>query len=285
MYHQLRSILCYTLITFSPISLAGSSHSSTLSEKIDSCGKLLEEIRKSDCGNHIVDIFDDGYISAGAAGYTLSATPRFDNAAAQFSSGLFVTPNISINTRLNYFPNTDLGWDFSVGWEQAHALTQTVHRSQGSTSRDLGTFAIANTFSSEVSIFYAYGTRDATPHRYALFGVGFGVGYADVVGKAYFTEDLDSSEAACIQAGEDLVDGIAGAEANVKASCSLKSFRRFGLGVSGKVNLDVRWDNFYLTIDSKIINLSSGRSLSLGSSGMELSPNISAITLSYLYNL
>lgn len=256
----------------------------TIEEQILSCSELLEQIRISDCGSHIANFFANGYIAAGAAGNTLSATARYADSAARFSGGVHITPYVSLNTGLEFFPGSDLGWDFSIGWEQAHVLKQKIKRNGDSVTRDLDSFAIASTFSSEASLFYSWGARDSTPRQYALLGIGFGVGYGDVVGKAYFTEELPNSDA-CYQAGQALVDGTAGAQQLISDNCTLKSFRRVGFGVSGRLNIDVRYENFYLSFDTTVLNLSSGTSLSLGSHGLSLSPVITAVTLSYIYNL
>jgi hypothetical protein len=262
-----------------------SGSGSTIEDTILSCGELWEQIRVSDCGGQIIDFFRDGYVSFGAASYSLSAHPQVGDSGAIFSGGIHVTPYVSLNTRLSFIDTSEFGYDFSVGFDQAHAINQKVTRNNGSKRVDLSTFAIANTFSTEASIFYSYGAKDDTPRQYVLLGVGFGLGYADVVGKSYMTEVDESNDAACYQAGVDLINNVDSASADVKSACDLRSFRRIGLGISGRANIDIRYENFFLTINTKIIQLSSGNSLSLGTSGMKLNPNITSVTLAYVYNL
>ncbi|MDH5216664.1 MAG: hypothetical protein OEX19_03145 [Gammaproteobacteria bacterium] len=257
----------------------------SLEEKIMSCGELLEQIQASDCGNHIVNLFRGGHVALGVASYSLSTQPRLDDKGARFNGDIHVTPYLSINTRLSFIEGSEFGYDFSFGLEQAHALNQTIVRKNKSKTVDLNTFAIANTFSTEASLFYSYGAQDSTPRRYALIGVGFGIGYADVVGKSYMTEVNETNNAACYQAGQDLIDGSSVSTSNLTNACELDSFRRLGFGISGRINIDFRYDNFFLTFDTKMIQLSSGNSLSLGTSGMKLNPSIYAITISYIYNI
>ena len=262
-----------------------SSSVPSLEDKILSCGELWEQIQSSDCGNHIINFIKGGYVSLGIASYALTAQPKLDNGGARFNGDIHITPYLSVNTRLNFIEDSEFGYDFSLGLEQAHALNQTIVRGGRSKKVDLNTYAIANTFSSEASLFYSYGAKDASPRRYMLIGVGFGLGYADMVGKSYMTELEESTDAACYQAGVDLVEGASISESNLTSNCELKSFRRLGFGVSGRINIDFRYDNFFLTIDTKMIQLSSGNSLSLGTSGMKLNPSIYAITFSYIYNI
>jgi len=257
----------------------------SLEEKIMSCGELLEQIQTSDCGNHIVNLFRGGHVALGVASYSLSTQPRLADKGARFSGDIHVTPYLSVNTRLSFIEDSEFGYDFSFGLEQAHALNQTIVRKNNSKTVDLNTFAIANTFSTEASLFYSYGAQDSTPHRYALIGVGFGIGYADVVGKSYMTEVEETNNAACYQAGQDLIDGSSLSASNLTSACELDSFRRLGFGISGRINIDFRYDNFFLTLDTKMIQLSAGNSLSLGTSGMKLNPSIYAVTISYIYNI
>jgi len=257
----------------------------SLEEKIMSCGELLEQIQASDCGNHIVNLFRGGHVALGVASYSLSTQPRLDDKGARFNGDIHVTPYLSVNTRLSFIESSEFGYDFSFGLEQAHALNQTIVRKNKSKTVDLNTFAIANTFSTEASLFYSYGAQDSTPRRYALIGVGFGIGYADVVGKSYMTEVNETNNAACYQAGQDLIDGSSVSTSDLTNACELDSFRRLGFGISGRINIDFRYDNFFLTFDTKMIQLSSGNSLSLGTSGMKLNPSIYAITISYIYNI
>lgn len=257
----------------------------SIQTKIDACADLLEEIRMSDCGNHILDFFEGGYIAGGITGYLLSLSPSIQNASAKFSGDMHLTPKVMLKTRLNFIENTEFGYDYSFGFEQAHALSQTIKRPNGSTKIDLRTYTIANTFSTHASIFYSHGVKDETPRRYVLIGAGFGLGYADLVGNSYFTEGVETSSPACHQAGIDLVDNVPGSKATLEQACPLKSFRRLGIGVSGRFYIDFRYDNFYFSIDTKAIQLSSGKSLSLGTADLDISPTISAITISYIYNL
>ena len=270
-----------------PLTYAQTSQSTTpsLEEKILSCSELWEQIRSSDCGNHIVNFFRDGHIALGIASHSLSTQPRFDDKGARFNGDIHVTPYLSINTRLNFIEGSEFGYDFSFGLEQAHALNQTIVRKNKSKDIDLNTFAIANTFSTEASLFYSYGAQDSTPRRYALIGVGFGLGYADVVGKSYMTEVGEDIDAACYQAGVDVIGGTSVSASDLTTACELNSFRRLGFGISGRVNIDFRYDNFFLTFDTKMIQLSAGNSLSLGTSGMKLNPSIYSITISYVYNI
>lgn len=261
------------------------SKDASLEEKIMSCGELWEQIQASDCGTHIVDIFRGGRISLGIASYSLSVDPKLPDRSAHFSGDIYLTPYVSLNTRLTFIENTEFGYDFAIGFEQAHSINQTVTRNNGDKRVDLNTFAIANTFSSQASLFYSYGARDSTPHRYILFGAGFGIGYADVVGKSYMTEVDAETYPECHQAGVDFIDDTSTGLSELKNQCELKSFRRLGLGISGRINLDFRYDNFFLTIESQVIQLSSGKSLSFGTSDMGLNPGITAVTLSYVYTL
>jgi len=221
----------------------------------------------------------------GISGNTLSAKITNNDRNASFNGDLFLTPYFSVNTRPTFIDDTDFGFDFSFGFERAHALKQVVNRDGDSRTTDLNSFSIANTISTEASIFYSYGAQDETPKQYFVFGVGFGLGYADVVGKAYLTQVDQITAEECYQAGVNLVNDQAGAALDVSQNCTLQSFRRLGIGFSGLIHADWRYQNFFVSIDSRLVTLSGGKSLSFGTSNIHINPTISAITLSYLYDL
>ncbi|MDH5547600.1 MAG: hypothetical protein OEZ43_18635 [Gammaproteobacteria bacterium] len=232
-----------------------------------------------------MNFLEGGYIAGGLTGYLLTTSPGIDGASARFNGDLHLMPKVMLKTRLNFIDETDFGYDYAFGFEQAHALSQTIKRPNGSTTRDLRTYTIANTFSTQASLFYSYGAKDFTPRRYVLVGLGFGLGYADIVGHGYLTEGVESSSPTCYQAGIDLINEATGALTALEQSCELKSYRRIGVGYSGRFYIDIRYDDFYFSIDTRAIQLSSGKSLSLGTSGLQVNPAISAITVSYIYNL
>lgn len=254
-------------------------------ENVKSCSDLWKQIRESDCSNRMIGILEGGYIALGISTYSLDMNLSNGKTLAMFDGEPHFAPLYSINTGLRFFDESEFGYGVKFSYQQAYALHQTISRSGKNVSQNLGTYAISDTLSTELSFFYVNGFKDLTPDIYFAFGIGFGAGYGNVVGKAYLTENMNSSNPSCHQAGTDLVNDVAGAVQNIKQSCTLDAYHRFGLGYSGQLSMDFRYKSLLVGLSTRVIQMSADNWLAFGSKKYNLNPATNSITVAYLFDL
>jgi hypothetical protein len=257
--------------------------SAKIRDTVQSCGELLEQIKRTDCGGTVYSFFRGGYVSLGASAYTLGANLEQNEVLqAQFAGPDAWVPHYAIRTQRNFFGSSDFGYAYSFGFEQGAATKQTITRNGKDASEDFGTYVIGSQLSAEANLFYSFGGNDHTPHRYATFGVGLGLGYGRGKGKVYITENTADTHPQCDAAAIDLVNGDKSAISRIKQFCEYDSFNRAGLGISLRVIFDMRWENYFIGLESGLVGLAADGRLVSGEGDYTVVPIVAAVTFAYL---
>lgn len=265
--------------------LASQEFMEKIQQDVQNCSDLWKQIRESDCGNRMIGILEGGYIELGLSTYSLDMNLSNDKTRAMFDGEPHFAPLYSINTGLRFLDESEFGYGVKFSYQQAYALHQTISRSGKNVTENLGTYAISDTLSTELSFYYVNGIKDLTPDIYFAFGIGFGAGYGNVVGKAYMTENMSADNPACHQAGTNLVNDVSGAAQAIKQSCTLESYHRFGLGFSGQLSMDFRYKSVLVGLSTRVIQMSADNLLAFGSKKYNLNPATNSITVAYLFDL
>jgi len=250
-------------------------------EHIQSCTDMWEQVRKSDCGSEYAHFIQGGNLRLGLNVYTFSLDINKNNRTqAAFDGPASFMPHYSVHTRRNYWDNSEFGYEFSLTYGQAIATYQTLNVNGKKENYDLGTYAVGDMFAGQANVFYSFGSRDDTPHSYATLGVGLGLGYASVRGRAYLTEDKQTLSVLCLNARNSLKS-----QANIetlKNECEEKVFDRSGIGVSLRALYEIRFYNFYSGIEASLMDFNGGKSFFAGADDGELMPLMLSITFAYI---
>jgi len=127
------------------------------------------------------------------------------------------------------------------------------------------------------SLFFTLGARNETPGTYFMTGLGLSLGYTNIRGVSYLTEDQASVSALCWQAGEDVVAGALTGVQSIKSECNQESYHDSGWGTGGRIFMGGRYKNMMMDFNAANMIIASQQDF--------LNPIKMSITLSYVINI
>ncbi len=253
-------------------------------EKTDnglSCAEVIDVVKRSDCAELVRPLIDGASITTGLALRSLNVTIK-DNRSSKTLANVRDTaipaPFISFDLKPSYFGDSSFGWGIGFNFTDAYALEQRVTRSNKNKDIDLGTYMTTTMLALTPNAFYQFGDRYSS--RYFRIGIGAALGYANIRGTAFLTEDKSNS--ACYQAGNDLVASSGAATRRlrieaIKNTCRQQDYNQGGLGIGGNFFMQGQYNNWQTSFQVS--------NLILTKSNQKLEPSMLSFQLAYVIPL
>jgi len=244
----------------------------------ESCIELYRTIKDSDCIKESYNLLRGANVKVGLslAKQTMKIEDvETETTLANMEGDFIFAPFYSLATRKSFFHDSNFGYEFGLTYSSSYALNQSIN--DGKAVEDLGSYSAINMMAVSPTLFYAYGARDATPKKYTAFGIGMGVGYAQVRGTAYVTENLDPATP-CGNAVANFQEGSRASIDAVRASCDQIKYNESGFGASVRVILEGRWNALYASLDLNSVILAHDPAY-------KYSPANTVVTFAYIIDI
>jgi hypothetical protein len=244
----------------------------------ESCIELYRTIKDSDCIKESYNFFKGANVKVGIslAKQSLKIEDvETETTLAQMEGDFIFAPFYSLATRKNFFDDSNFGYEFGLTYSSSYALNQSLN--DGKATEDLGTYSAINMMAISPTLFYAYGARDETPKKYTAFGIGMGLGYAQVRGSAYVTENQDPATP-CGTAVTAFEEGSRASIDAVRANCEQITYNESGFGASVRVILEGRWNALYASLDLNSVILAHDPAY-------KYSPSNTVVTFAYIIDI
>ena len=221
-------------------------------EEIKNCKDLLEQIAESKCGKTALSLLQNAYLKIGLN--ISRRSMKFENTRSQESEfemeGEFMpSPLLSVSLGDSYFGQSNFGYQLGGTYFTDTAFKQKVSRGSDSKTLDLLTYSKMTVYAFSPTLFYTFSREDDTPDNAFTAGVGLNVSYSELKGSAYITDDKNN--AACYDAGSQVIAGIANKDALIQA-CDFKAYDSSGLSHGVRIYLAYEYEKWITEIASSV---------------------------------